>query len=195
MENSTASELSHCPIEDKIFQAQWSTYQLVLKGNHLDHVGLYDSASDLLYTEHKKKGRGLSLLELGCGDCDFMSRMLGSLSKRIMQESEISSPPSLVASYDGVDLSMAALNIAKSNLQSCLDPDIPVNLHHGEMLSWLQSLEAIKPGHHEDNQFEADIVVISFALHHLELQARSGVGVWGCHEIKLKAETLSALSL
>jgi len=79
-----------------------------------------------------------TLLDLGCGDAIHLANIAMVLP---------------ISRYDGVDLSPVALQLAEQNLQGL---NCPVNLHTGDMLSFLESDES-----------KYDVIFTSYAFHHL----------------------------
>ena len=75
----------------------------MLQEDYLEHKALYGGLQQFL---KQKAARGpLRLLDLGCGDSDYISRLI-----------EASGASELIASYTGVDLSEPAIEISKQNI-------------------------------------------------------------------------------
>lgn len=128
-------------------------YQHVLQGDHLEHQLVYDGVLKLLMQQRQALGRRLRLLDLGCGDAEYISRTLRQLAQQQQEP--------LLESYVGVDLSRPALALARQHLSSALSSAAHIELHLEDMLSYLRK-QVAAPGH---QQF--DIILSSFALHHL----------------------------
>lgn len=75
----------------------------VLNQDYLEHKALYGSLQQ--YLQQKACTGPLRVLDLGCGDSDYISRLV-----------EECGGESLVASYTGVDLSEPAMEISKQNI-------------------------------------------------------------------------------
>ncbi len=75
----------------------------VLNEDYLEHEALYGSLQQ--YLQQKASSGPLRLLDLGCGDSDYISRLV-----------EKSGGERLLASYTGVDLSEPAIEISKQNI-------------------------------------------------------------------------------
>jgi ubiquinone/menaquinone biosynthesis C-methylase UbiE len=75
----------------------------VLQEDYLEHKALYGALQQ--YLKKKASRRPLILLDLGCGDSDYICRLI-----------EASGASELIASYTGVDLSEPALEISKQNV-------------------------------------------------------------------------------
>lgn len=132
-------------------------YQHVLQGDHLEHQLVYEGVLDFLTRQRQVLGRPLRLLDLGCGDAEYISRSLQRLEQQQQQQQQ----DPLLELYVGVDLSRPALALARQHLASALVPAARMELHHEDMLSYLRKQVAA----HDHMQF--DIVFSSFALHHL----------------------------
>lgn len=137
-------------VNDNYFKENWKAYQGVLAGDHLEHRLLY---SGVVQECQKLKGVNYSLLDLGCGDCQY----LGELFRQVGQEF-------IPSSYTGVDLSGTALQVAPTNLVRALRPE-SFTLVEKDMLSFLQ---ASAPQSY-------DVVFSSFAVHHLSVPDKLAV--------------------
>lgn len=140
--------------------SQWNLYQKVLHGNYLCHAGLYTAVTahfqQLAAAAPPPPRRALRILDLGCGDAHCISGALAAsgLGPR-------------VARYTGVDMSSAAVSIARGNVTAALAaPSAPaaaagaaavVEFVETDMLGCLESLA---PGSY-------DLVFASLAAHHL----------------------------
>jgi len=123
--------------ETSLFRKTWTLYDAISEKNYMFHREIYAHVSDLL----RQRG-GYSLLDLGCGNARFLAPCLHA------------HPP---ASYDGVDLSAAALEEAAQKLSGLPD----VRWHETDMLEALQN---------EERCF--DVIFSSFAIHHLSAEEK-----------------------
>ncbi|RTL60317.1 MAG: class I SAM-dependent methyltransferase [Sphingobacteriales bacterium] len=120
----------------KIFSDNWNLYQKVVRLNYMHHAEFTGMVTKV-FDEFKQQT--VDVLDIGCGDAEFL--------KMILQKHSINS-------YTGYDLSDPALQIASDNLnQSSFD----VSLKQGDMLELIQQ---------ETKTF--DIIHAGFAIHHLQ---------------------------
>ncbi|BDA47429.1 probable demethylmenaquinone methyltransferase [Coccomyxa sp. Obi] len=145
----------------QIFKRQWESYQVVLNQDYLEHKALYGSLQQ--YLQQKAVNGPLRLLDLGCGDSDYISRLL-----------EKSGGEDLVASYTGVDLSEPAIEISKQNINRVLSNG-RAQWHSTDFLSFVKGCEE-----------EYDCILMSFALHHLNANAKAELLV-ECHRLLKKS--------
>lgn len=75
-----------------------------MEEDYLEHRALYGSLQHFL--QQKAASGPLSLLDLGCGDSDYISRIILEAGG-----------DQLVESYTGVDLSEPAIEISKQNIR------------------------------------------------------------------------------
>ncbi|KGF73812.1 ubiquinone biosynthesis protein UbiE [Neosynechococcus sphagnicola sy1] len=122
---------------DQIFNDQWHLYQKVLHHNYMGHREVYGVVHDLLLQQFHHP---FSLLDLGCGDAEFISQAL------------VETP---IATYTGVDLSATALAIAQENLAALPCQSTWVQ---DDFFDWVQNYE-----------HPFDLILVSFSLHHLSL--------------------------
>lgn len=118
-----------------LFERAWGLYDAIAAGNHMSHRELYPPVADHL--RRRSEQGAYSLLDLGCGDARFLAPCLQA------------SPPS---AYTGVDLSEAALSLARSRL------------------SHLPSARCLREDmvrHLAESQAATDVIFSSYALHHL----------------------------
>ncbi|WP_041933197.1 class I SAM-dependent methyltransferase [Gloeothece verrucosa] len=115
-----------------------------------DAWSIYEQVTALNYMEHqdiyeivhqyivKNYREPFSFLELGCGDARYSAKALLATA---------------ISNYTGVDLSLGGLNLAPKNLKNinCI-----VELKQQEMSDFLESCNS-----------SFDLILISFALHHL----------------------------
>ncbi|OQW86967.1 MAG: hypothetical protein BWK78_09530 [Thiotrichaceae bacterium IS1] len=109
-------------------------YSKVVAYNYLFHQEIYADITQVLGKIH----HSFSLLDLGCGDATCLAPVLAKLP---------------VISYCGVDLSPAALELAKQNLSVL---PCTVEFCHTDLLQALRNI----------NQ-RYDVIFSSFAVHHL----------------------------
>ncbi len=133
--------------DNQFFNDQWQLYQKVLKNNYMGHKEIYEVLHNFLVNHFQKP---FSLLDLGCGDASFTTQALLNTS---------------ISSYKGIDLSEAALEIARCNLEL-----IPCEktFIKGDISTDVNQLV-----NKQDYSFDA--VMISFALHHLSLEEKDSV--------------------
>jgi uncharacterized SAM-dependent methyltransferase len=81
----------------------------LLGQDYLEHEGLYFAVQRYLQCKAELSGP-LRLLDLGCGDSDYISRIVHNIGGK-----------KVLASYVGVDLCEPALDISKQNIARC-DP-------------------------------------------------------------------------
>lgn len=123
-----------------LFRKAWTLYDTISEKNYMFHLEIYANVAALL-KERRAKGP-YHLLDLGCGNARFLAPCLRE---------------ALPETYDGVDLSVSALDEARGYLK-----DIPnAVLHHKDML---QAVEET------DSAF--DVIFTGFAVHHLDPAAK-----------------------
>lgn len=123
-----------------LFRANWETYQKLLQHNYMFHHELVNASQQLIQSIN----RPLTLVDLGCGDA--------SLSQILFKNKAISR-------YIACDLSLPALQLAKSNLTSWSSV---LELNCLDMLEQL--------GQIPDRSL--DLVFSSYAIHHLTDQSK-----------------------
>jgi SAM-dependent methyltransferase len=119
-----------------IFTRSWSLYDLLTEYNYMFHREIYADVKDLL--AQRAEGRAYRLLDLGCGNARYLAPCLAQ------------TPP---ATYEGVDLSPAALAEARTYLAGL---PARVTLTHGDLLEMVESASATW-----------DVIFTGFAIHHL----------------------------
>ncbi len=129
---------------NELFNNQWKVYQKVLNNNYLWHRENYDILHAFLVRNFQKP---FKMLELGCGDASFTNLALLDTS---------------VEFYRGIDLSKAALEIANLNMASIKCSKSFTEGDFSELVP-----EIVK---NQQNSF--DVILISFALHHLLLERK-----------------------
>jgi ubiquinone/menaquinone biosynthesis C-methylase UbiE len=128
------------PAAVRFFHA-WDTYAKVVAANYMFHRELSEAVKSVL--ESRFDGRPFSVLDLGCGDAATFAPILEKFPLK---------------SYRGVDLSPAALAVARSNLSVL---DCPVELTQADILSELAASQS------------HDVIYTSFVLHHLTTKAKA----------------------
>jgi ubiquinone/menaquinone biosynthesis C-methylase UbiE len=123
-----------------LFRRAWTIYDTLTEKNYMFHREIYREVADLLLERHKKGP--YRILDLGCGNARFLAPCLKA------------APP---ACYQGVDLSLTALDEAREHLRGL------------ENVEFLQEdmLRAVEGG---DSTF--DIIFSGFAIHHLDSTAK-----------------------
>lgn len=122
--------------ETALFRTSWSLYDALSAKNYMFHREIYALVADMLSRRHA--AGPYSLLDLGCGNTRFLAPCLKA------------APPS---SYDGVDLSAAALDEARDYLQGISK----VTLHCQDMLQAVREASTA-----------FDVIFTGFAVHHLD---------------------------
>ncbi|MBW4621606.1 MAG: methyltransferase [Cyanosarcina radialis HA8281-LM2] len=140
MNRVTNSAESATPANE-LFNHQWQIYQKVLKHNYMGHQEIYQIWREFIDRFYQQP---FKLLDLGCGDACFTSQFLRD---------------SNIALYQGIDLSAAALEIAKTNLARIPGQQV---LIQGDLFELVPQLA----GQH------FDLVFASFVLHHLSLEQK-----------------------
>ena len=122
------------------FDDEWRIYRKVVENNYLFHEEAYDRLRRFLLHEAVRPFR---FLDIACGDA--------SASVNAIKETPI-------ATYRGIDLSEAALDLARENLANL---DCPVSLEKGNFVEVLR-----------ENPEQADVIWIGLSLHHLLTPAK-----------------------
>lgn len=125
--------MSTDPIQ--LFRETWQTYRKVMRDNYMFHHEISRAISGKI----DSLGKGLNVLDLGCGDAAQISEILD---------------PDRIEGYTGCDLSPLALELAGSALSVL---DCTVELIERDMLC---VLEEVPPGRY-------NLLFSSLALHHL----------------------------
>jgi hypothetical protein len=118
-----------------VFQQEWRIYRTMIDHNYLSHREVYNCLRRILTDEAPQPFR---FLDVACGDA---TEVVGSLEG------------TMIAGYDGIDLSRAALDLAGRPLAAL---GCPVTLQQRDFVDAL--LEQPEP---------ADVVWIGLCLHHL----------------------------
>ncbi|NJM73634.1 MAG: class I SAM-dependent methyltransferase [Scytonema sp. RU_4_4] len=138
----SSEEASFGPQE--FFSEQWKVYQKVLNNNYMGHREVYCRLHELLVSYFQKP---FKMLDLGCGDANFTAQALLNTN---------------IASYKGIDLSNPALEIAKQNMAVVQCDTTFIQGDFSELVSQLMQAQ----------QDRFDVILISFALHHLHLEQK-----------------------
>lgn len=129
---------------NELFNKRWKLYQKILSNNYMEHREIYDLLHKFL---NKYFQKNFSVLELGCGDASFTVQALANTN---------------VAAYHGIDLSENALLIAQANMAST--PYTKTFLQ-GDISARVSELVES-----QSNSF--DVILTSFAFHHLSLEQK-----------------------
>ncbi|WP_457797864.1 class I SAM-dependent methyltransferase [Methylocystis sp. S23] len=119
----------------------WDTYAKVVAANYMFHREIGQAIKAALRARFG--ARPFSILDLGCGDAATFAPLLDGLA---------------VKSYQGADLSEAALALAQQNLSALA---CPVSLTQADLMSELAAAEP------------HDLIYVSFALHHLPTEGKA----------------------
>jgi hypothetical protein len=126
---------SHRENPQALFEDKLSSYQRIVSANLMFHCEVYAVLRRVLLDEAP---RSFSLIDVACGDATAMAQALGGLD---------------IGHYDGIDLSSASLEDARSALGHL---PCPVALHCRD---FVESLDGWPD--------PADVVWIGMSLHHL----------------------------
>jgi ubiquinone/menaquinone biosynthesis C-methylase UbiE len=143
---SKSSEEGLFPPQD-FFNEQWKLYQKIVDNNYMGHREIYSTLRELLLDYFQQPFR---MLDLGCGDASFTAQVLLN---------------STITSYQGIDLSIPALEIAKDNMAKI---QCNTTFTQGDFSQLVPELMLS-----QQNTF--DIIFSSFALHHLSLQQKDSI--------------------
>ncbi len=119
-----------------LFRKAWTLYDAISEKNYMFHREIYAQVAELLQQRHAQGP--YHILDLGCGNARFLAPCLQA------------APPE---TYDGVDLSVSALDEARTHLTGIAN----TGLHHKDMLQAIENA---------DTSF--DIIFTGFAVHHLD---------------------------
>lgn len=131
------------------FFDQWQIYKNIMNSNYLHHFETYAILSRFLSSHFKSP---FTIIDLGCGDALFMSNALQGTQ---------------VQEYIGVDVSDAALGLAKKNI-AALNCD--KTLMNQDLYAFISSGCPM-----------ANIIWMGLSLHHLPLVQKSGL-IASCRE-------------
>lgn len=127
--------------EVKEFFGHWAVYHKIMRHNYLSHRQVYKILRKFLKGRFPEKR--FSLLDLGCGDAEFMGKALRGVR---------------VKNYTGVDIADAALALAKKNTRGlpCRKRFIRLDFFR----------EILRERH-------ADVIWMSLAFHHLRFRQKA----------------------
>lgn len=127
-----------------IFQEQWLTYRKVIDCDYMEHAAIRKGLFSFL-AEHPEFSQSLGdVLDLGCGDAEISSTLVGRFGCR---------------SYLGVDTSEMALR------QAAARPnwgEVEPGFRESDLLSFLQ----------EEGEESFDLILVGFVLHHLDARGK-----------------------
>ena len=128
-----------------IFEEQWLTYRKVIDCDYMDHAAIRGALLSFL-ADHRELSPSLGdVLDLGCGDAEISSALIGRFGCR---------------SYLGVDASgMALQQAAKRSDWGEVEP----RFRKSDLRSFLQE---------EGESF--DLILVGFVLHHLDPEGKRG---------------------
>jgi ubiquinone/menaquinone biosynthesis C-methylase UbiE len=132
---------------NNFFNERGDVYQKVLTNNYMKHREIYDLLHKFFVNYFHKP---FKMLDLGCGDARFVAQSLLNTN---------------IASYQGIDLAEASLEIACNNM-ACIPGE--KTFSHGDIVSVVSQLEPSQP-----NSF--DIILASFSLHHLNIEQKNRI--------------------
>jgi ubiquinone/menaquinone biosynthesis C-methylase UbiE len=129
----------------EFFNEQWKLYQKVLEFDYMGHQEIYTIFHNHLISHFPKP---FKMLDLGCGDASLTTKALSNTN---------------ISNYHGIDLSTPALSIAKQNLASI---NCQTTFTQGDFYEIISTYS-------QGNSHKFDVILISFALHHLQLEQKS----------------------
>ena len=127
-----------------LFNNQWKLYQKVLSNNYIKHREFYGILHEFLVSYFQNP---FSLLDLGCGDACYTAQALFNTN---------------IACYKGIDLSKPALAIARDNMEILGGDKLFIQGDFFELV-----FELVKK-----RKDSFDVILCSFALHHLTLEQK-----------------------
>ncbi|MBW4672556.1 MAG: class I SAM-dependent methyltransferase [Desmonostoc geniculatum HA4340-LM1] len=139
---TTSENQSFQPQE--FFNDQWKVYQKILDNNYMGHHEIYSILEEFLLGYFQQPFR---MLDLGCGDASFTAQVLLNTT---------------ISSYQGIDLSIPALEVAKDNMVKI---QCETTFTQGDFSQLVPELMLTQ-------QKSFDAILISFALHHLSLEQK-----------------------
>ena len=125
----------------RFFRSNWAVYRKIIENNYMSHVEVYSELRDILLAE---MDRPFSFLDLACGDAYYSSRFLRGTN---------------VARYTGIDLSKAALSVAREELDK-LDCDQQLRL--GDIKEFESVVET-----------PLDVIWVGLSLHHFKTEEKA----------------------
>ncbi len=140
-----------------LFNNKWEIYHKICSNNYMEHRQFSESLNKFLVSYFQN---GFSMLDLGCGDTSFTSYALLNTT---------------ITNYTGIDLSLAALDIANINM---------TRLGLGHLKSYLSLIRGdffqLMPQLALDNRNHFDVVLMSFSLHNLTIEEKEVIfsNIW-----------------
>lgn len=126
-----------------LFRNAWTLYDAITSANYMFHRELYAHVAGLLGERHRRGP--VRLLDLGCGNARFLASCLRQAPPR---------------SYDGVDLSPAALEEARHYLSGLNG----IRLHEQDLLQYVTATA---------NRY--DLIFSGYAIHHLAAEQKESL--------------------
>jgi SAM-dependent methyltransferase len=149
-----------------LFEKAQATYRLIVASNYLCHTEItremrrelaaFAACNDTIKTQ------GISVLDLGCGDCALVARLFDA--SRAAADGNFQLPQ--LRKFVGVDLAAAALQVAE--LTKPFPPSCSVELHQADFFQCFAEAGAVG-----DQTF--DVIVSSFAIHHLPTERKGAL--------------------
>lgn len=136
----TKSDFAETAGQLSLFQYEWRIYEKLVQSNAMNHVEIAGILKQLIVD---RLNGSLDFIDLACGDA--------SLARTVLQDID-------VRSYQGIDLSRPALDLAAQNLKNA---PFKVSLSEEDMLSGIQN-----------RPLSADMVWCGFSIHHLKSAAQ-----------------------
>jgi ubiquinone/menaquinone biosynthesis C-methylase UbiE len=133
--------------KNEFFNDRWHLYQKILIENYMEHREIYCVLREFLASYLQKP---FKMLDLGCGDANFTAGALIDTN---------------ITFYQGVDLSEAALEIACNNMAKLPCQKMFVRGNFFE----------IEPELVTNQRDRFDVILASFALHHLTLKQKDAI--------------------
>ncbi|WP_216904068.1 trans-aconitate 2-methyltransferase [Synechococcus sp. CCY 9618] len=139
------------------FARHWSTYRRVLDNDLMEHRALTAAVGKTIeawLSRRDPRAPAPHLVDLGCGDLSLLPPLLRRLP---------------LASFTGLDMNAAVLPLAAEALGPV---PFPCRFLEGDLLAWAEAAP-------EPEQPPVDLLISSFAIHHLE-GADKGRFLAGC---------------
>lgn len=132
---------------NEFFNDQWKLYQKALNNNYMGHREIYGVLQKFLIEYFPQP---FAVLDLGCGDASFTCQAVLNTN---------------IASYQGIDLSKVALEIAQSNMALIPCKKTFIKEDFSKFVDELVQIQ--------DNSF--DVIMTSFALHHFNSEQKDWI--------------------
>jgi ubiquinone/menaquinone biosynthesis C-methylase UbiE len=123
----------------KEYFEEWHPYDQLIKHNYMRHREMIECLS---VSTQQKSSKGLSILELGCGNAYVAPRAFDHLKD---------------VKFTGIDISAHALEAARENLK---ETAWDINLILGDIETMIQELES-----------KFDMILAGFSLHHFSAES------------------------